>query len=216
MAYPLPPRASRPARRGLSLLLSSLASALVFVAVFVTTSVGCVVPQQEPEPTACAAEANEPNESHESAQDLGELRDDPDSKRSITSSVHNTRDQDWYRVHVSDRGLGGDPVIRVLVSSGFEVATWFVCDEGRSASSECLDDGSRPFETVNYVDGCQGKAVDGETTPSGTTEPSPGVMASSTTDCSGTSSDDGILYVRVEHTGPAGSGCTYDLTIDVQ
>lgn len=203
----LPP----PARR--FSLASSVASALALLAVAVAVNTGCGVPAPEQAvPTACAAAASEPNDSEETAEDLGELSDEPSSARVITSSVHTSIDRDWYRVHIADRGLGGNPEVSVLVSSGFEVTTWFVCDDRHTATSECSH-GSSDYARIGGVEGCRGDALEA---PSGETSVSADTMASSTTDCSGTSSDDGVLYIRVERTASAGSVCTYDLTIRVR
>lgn len=197
-------------------LASSLASALALLAVIVATGTGCGVPlAEEAVPTECPAAANEPNDTEETAEDLGELSDDPDSARGVTSSVHTSTDRDWYRVHIVDRGLGGDPEVNVVVPSGFEVTTWFVCDDRRTTATECSH-GSSDYVRVGGVEGCRGARLEGQTTPEGSTIMSPDVMASSTTDCSGTSSDDGTLYIRVDRTSSAGKTCTYDLTIDVK
>ncbi len=196
-------------------LASSLASGLAVLAaaIVVTASTGCGIPVSEQAvPTACPAASNEPNDSEETAEDLGELSDEPSSGRVITSSVHTSIDRDWYRVHVADRGLGGNPEVSVLVSSGFEVTTWFVCGDRHTATSECSH-GSSDYARVGGVEGCRGNALEG---PSGEIDVSADTMASSTTDCSGTSSDDGDLYIRVERTASAGSVCTYDLSIRVK
>lgn len=144
---------------------SSLFSALGAVALLVTT-IGCGVEQKDTSPTACAIASDEPNDTEETAADLGELTDYPDSHRSITSSVHTASDEDWYRVHIADRGLGGNPEISVGVPSGFDVTTWFVRDGGHTSTQVCAF-GAADYVRVGSVDGCRGKALENQTSPDG-------------------------------------------------
>ncbi len=197
------------ARHFPALLASSAFAGLLFA------SVGCLPPSKaDTTPTTCAEEANEPNDSEETAEDLGELSDDPNSRRAIASSVHTASDADWYRVHIVDRGAGGDPNIDVLVSSGFTVSTWFVCDGGKTSNLDCTY-GDSDYVRVGNVEGCRGKELEDQKTPEGSTIVNADVAASSTTDCSGTTSDDGTLYIRVDRAASAGKACSYDLTIHV-
>lgn len=178
-------------------------------------SAGCLAPTTDPSgPTACASDGYEPNDTQETARELGSLKDDPDSAQRITASVHQGKDVDWYRVHVSDTGLGGDPNVHVSVSQGFSVVTWFVCDQGRAVDTTCLQ-GSSETMTVGGVEGCRGSVPEPTTDPDGNTVYPTDDVATSTTDCSGTSDDNGMLFIRVERSSSASSTCSYDLSITV-
>lgn len=201
-----------------SLVRLNTVVALLVVGVVANTGCGLATTKDNSGPTKCPSDSYEPNDTQETATDLGKLQDDPDSSRSITSSVHVGTDQDWFKVHVSDTGLGGDPVINVAVSSGFTVTTWFVCDGGHRASdSQCLH-GSSDYLRVGDVEGCRGERVEPMYDENGVQvgETSNDDVASTTTDCTGTSSDDGTLYIRVERSPSTEVTCSYDLSIDVE
>ena len=172
---------------------------------FVLCLTACLRHPSDVEPLACAAvDAYEPNDTEGTSADLGELQDDPDSSRSITASLSYLRDVDFYAVHIKDTGFGGDPNITVSVPEGFSVTTTFVCDTGSVIETECLQ--GEPDQ-----DGCRG--TDSITDEIGNVSYTNDVIAASTTDCTGTSDDDGMLYIRVEASSP--SKCSYSLTIDV-
>lgn len=179
--------------------------ALLFVACL--GFVGCLPPPvRTDEPTECPADVFEPNNSAASAFVLKDMRDHPDTKQTLTSSVHRGLDADWYRVHVDDTGAGGNPNVTAAVSEGFDVSTWFVCDDS-SSWVECTV-GSGDNERVVGVDGCRGTTAMSDERIDG-----PGTVVRSTTECSG-STDSGMLYVRVERKAKV-SACTYALTITV-
>ena len=181
------------------------------------TSAGCLAPAADADqsgPTACPADDFESNDSQQTARDLGRLQDDPDSMRGITATVHRGNDVDWYRVHVSDTGLGGDPNVAVTVPQGFAVTTWFVCDRGRVTDATCLQ-GSSEYMTIEGVEGCRGSVPEPFADANGTTTYPTEVVAASTSDCSGTSDDDGTVYIRVERSSSSRNACTYDLSIAV-
>lgn len=135
------------------------------------------------------------------------MQDDPDSNKAIASSVHLSSDTDWFRVHVADTGLGGDPIVKVAVSSGFTVSTWFVCDGRPTSESKCIN-GSSEYSRVGYVEGCRGERVeDGPTDDN---------VATTTTDCTGTSADNGNLYIRVERSASTKATCSYNLSIAIE
>ncbi len=178
-------------------------------------STGCLGPSVDRSgPTACAADAYEANDTKESARDLGSLKDDPDSARSLEATVHLGSDVDWYRVHVSDTGLGGNPNVSVAVSQGFSVTTWFVCDQGRVTDKVCLQ-GSSETTTVDGVEGCRGAVPEPGTDASGNTVYPTDPVAASTTDCSGTSDDNGVLFIKVERSSSVSSSCAYDLSVAI-
>jgi hypothetical protein len=197
-----------------SSLRFSLAVAAAVVAAGIG-SAGCGPAIDRSGPTSCAADAFEANDTQETARDLGSLQDDPDSSHDVAATVHSGSDVDWYRVHVSDTGLGGDPNVAVSVPQGFSVTTWFVCDHGRVTDKTCLQ-GSPESMTVNDVEGCRGSVPEPTTDASGTTVYATDEVAASTTDCSGTSDDDGVLFIRVERSSSQSSTCSYDLSIAVE
>lgn len=177
-------------------------------------SAGCLAPIADNSgPTTCSADDFESNDTQETARDLGRLRDDPDSQRGITATVHHGDDADWYRVHVSDTGLGGDPNVAVTVPEGFSVSTWFVCDHGR-VETTCLH-GSSEYMTVEGVEGCRGSVPEPVPDENGNTIFRSDLVAASTTDCSGTSDDDGTLFIRVERSTSSASTCAYGVAIAV-
>jgi hypothetical protein len=208
------------------MLASSPSSRLVrflglntLAAILVVANFGCGVASTKDDdgPTSCPSDAYEPNDTNETATDLGDMQDDPDSAKSITSSVHVGTDTDWFKAHIADEGLGGDPVVTVAVSSGFTVSTWFVCDGRRTSESSCLH-GSSDYERVGDVEGCRGERVEPELDANGAPigEPSDDNVATTTTDCSGTSSDNGTLYIRVDRSASTRTTCSYELTINVE
>jgi hypothetical protein len=193
---------------GMSSSLASLNKIAAFVVVsLVAASVGCLAPHKDNSgPTACPADAYEPNDTQATAKDLGDMQDDPNSAKAIASSVHLGSDQDWFRVHVADKGLGGDPEVKVVVSSGFTVTTWFVCDgHHRALDAKCVHGTSDP-ERIDDVEGCRGERLDDI----------PDDVVMTTTDCDGTSNDDGTLYIRVTRSAFTEDTCSYDLSIAVE
>lgn len=169
--------------------------------------VGCLAPAPRTDaPTDCPADVFEPNDSAASSFVLKDMRDHPDTKQTLTSSVHRGRDADWYRVHVDDTGAGGNPNVTATVSEGFDVSTWFVCDDS-SSWVECTV-GSGDNERVVGVDGCRGTTAMSDERIDG-----PGTVVRSTTECSG-STDSGMLYVRVERKAQVAT-CTYSLNLTI-
>lgn len=147
----------------------------------------------------CGPDDYESNDTPETARALGEMTDDPDSKKDLSLTVTSAQDEDFFRFNVFDRGLGGDPVVRVAAPPGFTVTTWFACASG-AASVVCTQGGRG--EPYGGVAGCASLA------PSSTVE--------STTDCSGTSDDDGIVLVRVRRAESATRCEAYRLQIRVE
>lgn len=183
----------------------------------------CCGPPLPPRETACAADEYEPNDDAASASELAPMQDDPNSMMDVVDSTfHTDRDEDWFRVRVRDTGLGGDPVITVTATSNVDVTAWFACNGERSEGLECsigsetsarLDD-ARPF-----LRGCQGADTGPELDEDGREiSGSGGRAVQLTTDCSGTTSDDGELYVRVAPLSALSdsSTCSYALRITVE
>ncbi len=178
-------------------------------------------PSEPGKPTTCPADSFEANDTETTAFGLPEMTDNPDSVRDVLAlSVHMTDDDDWFKVHIRDTGLGGNPVVSVSVSSqDFEVVTWFVCDGGHRGEPECQY-GSEAYETVGSsspVRGCRGAELGPSPTAENATQLDSGVLVESTTECSGTSSDDGTLFIRVRQR-PSSSpsvprSCSYELRV---
>lgn len=155
---------------------------------------GCTIHTYDDGSDYCPVDSYEGNDTPDTAIDLGELQDDPNSGFTIHGTIDSRYDEDWFRVHIDDTGFGGDPNITVQVPSGFTASTWFVCDGNRSSTTLCMDGypaSDDPFGTG----GCESDFV------------------RLTTDCDGTSDDNGWLYVRVTSSAPV---CGYDLSIDVE
>lgn len=195
-------------------------------ALLISASAGCTVSPAPPgEPTSCPADGFEGNDTEATAFELPEMTDHPDSSRDVLAlSVHVTDDEDWFKVHVKDTGLGGNPIVSVAVSSAdFELQTWFLCDDERRGETDCQY-GADAYETVgdlrSSARGCRGDALEPARTVGGSTQLDTGVLAESVTECSGTSSDDGTLFIRVRQRGgsrPVSSlACSYELRVFVQ
>jgi hypothetical protein len=143
------------------------------------TAISCNV-RSEP----CGSDADEPNDSRATARDLGELNDSPGSSLTRDLTSHSNLDEDWFQARIRDEGNDGDPRIIAEVPAGYEVTTWFECENGTpSEASVACDQGSRVDEpTVSAFAGCKG-------TPR---------IVNSKTDCPGTSDDHGTLILRVK------------------
>ena len=195
---------------------SAFVSILLAGVVVAVSATGCG-PHVPPEPVVCSVdnyEGPQGNDTQATAFDLGSLRDDPDSSLGITASA-GTDDVDWYRVHVTDTGGGGNPNIRVTITEGFAVSSWFVCDGGHSISDQsCLDGSYEPSEVDGHA-GCRGETIGSYDDENGNYAGySSDRTERSTTDCSGTTDDNGFLYIRVDRASSYGA-CSYDLTINV-
>lgn len=198
-------------------VVSTFAAVIVFIA---GSSTGCGTGVKDTTPTRCPADDYEPNDTQETAFELHPMKDDPNSTQDVLDvSVHNASDVDWFRIAIDDTGIGGDPVITASVSSqAFTVTTWFVCASGHPGTTECQF-GSEANERVNddvYVYGCRGEDLDPVDDGSGSIVLDNGNGVVSTTDCSATSDDDGVLYVRVERTSSLSSECSYRLNVSVE
>jgi len=148
----------------------------------------------------------------ERAYDLRGMQDDPDATQWISGSIDGDRD-DWFRVPIRDTGLGGDPNVHVRISDGYAVTTWFLCGGGRRGSSACT--GDRDSTQLEGFDGCTSVVPPPAVDERGNTVISTYDVASLTTDCPGTSDDDGMLYIRVRRASSYAASCSYDLGIDV-
>ena len=178
-------------------------------------SAGCLASSKDRSGATCAADSYEPNDTQQTARELAELQDDPDSEQKpLTLAISSDSDEDWFRVHVKDTGAGGDPTITASVSSSkFQVTTWFVCDGARSQNTQCQY-GTEAATRIEGALGCNGKDFE-PATDQGSTVLDTGSGTTTTTDCSGTSDDDGVLYIRVQRRSLS-TDCAYELSVKVE
>jgi hypothetical protein len=179
-------------------------------------SSGCLAKSKDGSGSTCAADTYEANDTQETARELAELQDDPNSEQKpLSLSITSDADDDWFRVHVKDTGAGGDPTITAFVSSAsFEITSWFVCDGARSQDSQCQY-GSEGVTKIENAAGCEGKEYEPATDSLGSTVLDTGRGATTTTDCKGTSDDNGVLYIRVRRRSLA-TACSYELSVKVE
>lgn len=184
-------------------------------------------PPPAPEPTSCAADEHEPNDTSKTATTLPAMADHPDSSATVELTAHATNDEDWFAVPIEDTGLGGDPVITVSVASrDFSVTAFFACKDGKLGTLTC-DLGEERGESLDddhpFVKGCDARDVGSEVDEQGRDVIGTSVKAVRLSmDCNGTPTDDGTLYVRVRSAGVGVGGsaaklpCSAALAIDVE
>jgi hypothetical protein len=149
----------------------------------------------------CPRGEGEPNDTPTSALGLGEMTDSPNSTKKVRLLLDTSSDEDFFEVDVKDRGVGGDPQITVSAPAGYEVTTWFTCLTGTTEVHSC-----RHGDTFEDTSVLPGKAC---------ISVAPSASVTSTTDCSGTSDDDGTLLIRVRRKdGPVCS--EFEMTIEVE
>ncbi|MBS2014563.1 MAG: hypothetical protein JST00_16875 [Deltaproteobacteria bacterium] len=189
--------------------------ALVVAAATALAATGCSS-SAKGVPVTCDPDLNEGNDTEAAAKTLPELRDDPDSRGGVTKlTIHRDADEDWFKVPIRDTGFGGDPIITAAVSSrSFTVSTWFVCANKRRGDVSCSVGDTASDTTSDGSQGCRGKdIVPGDDIGIDLED---GVAVTSTTDCPGTSDDDGTLYIRVRRVSSFGGACGYDLDLVVR
>jgi len=170
-----------------------------FVAVAAGLLVAC---SSETSGPPCDPDKYEPNDTPSSAKDLGSFTDDPDSDQSLELSITSGSDVDFFRLDVKDRGIGGDPVVTVNAPEGYEVTTWFSCLTGNPPSDFACSRGETVTEKdIRPTPGCK------------TIAPSGSVVSS--TDCSGTSDDDGTVLVRVRRIDTGQTCSNYSIAVQV-
>lgn len=174
--------------------------ALVVLCATIATVTGCSSTTSGP---PCDPDKYEGNDTPQAAKDLGDFTDDPNSKDNLVLSITTGSDVDFFRLRVKDRGLGGDPVVTVSAPEGYEVTTWFTCATGTPEKGFACSRGSEVTEPdVAPGPGC--------------TSVAPSASVSSSTDCSGTSDDDGTVLVRIRRLDKAQTCSNYDVTIEVE
>jgi hypothetical protein len=144
----------------------------------------------------CAADAKEPNNAADAANDLGRMTDAPATTKSVAGLSVGDGDEDWFSFAVADTGLDGNPIIKATASSSStEVSVFFMCNSATNYS-ECSVQGETPDGTVGK--GCRGKGT-----------------ASITTSCSGLD-ESGMGYVRVRKAAGAAACVSYTLDVNVR
>lgn len=206
--------------------LRAAATAFAWVAALALAAASCG-PPAPPEPTSCAADVHEPNDTSKTPTKLPGLADHPDALATVELTAHATNDEDWFAIPIEDTGLGGDPVVTVSIASrDFSVTAWFECRDGQSGTLTC-DVGEERGESLDderpFVKGCDARAIGSEVDDEGRDVIGTTVQAVRVSmDCNGTPTDDGTLYVRVRSAGVgAGSSaakldCSAALTVEVR
>lgn len=118
-------------------------------------------------PGATEPDANEPNDTPETAKDLGDVTDDDaTSAREEKGNIHDGDDFDWFTLHVADTGMFNflAPVIDLTglaEDKDLVLVVCYKCDKGNLAGAELLPSdsvyeidtfvaGARCFETFNW------------------------------------------------------------------
>lgn len=146
---------------------------------------------------SCPEDAEEPNDSTLAVLDtsVATIPDVNDWMMAFdTWNLHDDEDEDWYRFVVEESGFDNTTLTITLDSipagSDYDLSAYFVCGEGShdgcSVGSPCSGSASgATSETVTMPD----------------------------IDCSGTTSDGGVLYVRITSARWGGSCAPYSLTV---
>lgn len=174
-------------------------------------AVACA-PKSEPVP--CVADANEPNDTVATRTSLGSVQDDDeigqgaseDPKR-ITKdfSLHDGADVDYFSVAVNDTGLGGNPSVDVIVTTGFEATAWYSCSGGPTESVICRT-GTAVTDDPDLPGGMGCATIAGSSS----------ALLQMQVECSGTSTDSGSLIVRVRRAAPADACVRYRLMVSAE
>lgn len=203
---------------GMTSLLRGLRNSVLIAAMaMATASIGCSSAGPST-PVQCDPDSSEPNDTEATAKELGELRDDPDSRGGIARlTIHSDSDTDWFKIPIRDTGLGGDPIITVAVdSTSFSVSNWFVCANKRRGDMACNVGSTANENASDGSQGCKGKDIEQGVDDLGAIAFERGNAVTSTTDCPSTSDDDGMLYIRVQRVSSFSNACSYDLEVSVR
>lgn len=174
-------------------------------------AIGLSCASKSAEPVPCVADANEPNETTEARTSLGGIQDDDEigpgaselpNRITKDFSLHDAADVDWFHVGVSDTGLGGNPNVSVIVTSGFEATAWWSCTGGSTESVVC----GLGTAVTNDPDLPGGQ---GCVTAAGSSS----AQLTMTIECGGTSTDSGVVIVRVRRVAPAEACVRYRLSV---
>lgn len=169
---------------------------------------------------ACPADAIDlatPDDTAATAQDLGSLTDDPDSRFEELRTIHDDADEDWYTMHVEDTGFLGNPSVSVLLfllqpddssswnlgedTSQYELSVFYSCDAGGDAHT--CERSSVGFTDPVHGPGCIEVGAYGLY---------PWVILDSS--CS-TTDDSGTVLIRVRKTERQGRCDFYDFKLGV-
>ena len=161
-------------------------------------------------PATCKPSAFEPNETYGAASYLGEVEDDPaptsqaSKERRADASLDAAADVDWFRVTVYDTGIGGDPLVRVIVGEGTVATVWYQCTSPGAPITNCQL-GTKVSDPARDGEACATAPGDGAAP-----------QLTMTTDCAATESDDGDLLVRVARAGSAADCVPYTIVVSVE
>lgn len=174
----------------------------------------CSSADKTAEPVPCVPDPNEPNEAPSTPTSLGQIHDDDEPiggqatnampmKVDKTFSMHAANDVDWFTVDVLDTGINGNPNLRVIVSDGFEATAFWTCSTGKAEPVVC------GLGTPVTDDPDLAGAGRGCTTAKGSASP----QLTMKIECTGTSTDNGSLRVRVKRLAPKDACERYRLTV---
>jgi hypothetical protein len=154
-------------------------------------------------PPCDGPDKQEPNDTPDTARDMGGFTDDPDSQLRIDMTVHTSSDVDFFKFKVSDRGIGGDPIVTISAPEGYEVTTWFTCTRGNVKTMSCIAGKEVEDSAVPGVKGCQNEQPNGS--------------VSSTTDCDADENDDGTVLLRIKKLDTSNTCSTaFNVTLEVE
>jgi hypothetical protein len=141
----------------------------------------------------------EPNQFALTAKSLGDATDAPNTTFVMNDLTLSDGDEDWFKMHISDSGFGGNPQISAAVTeSGIEVSVFHDCDSKPNYSTCTTNDGvSRNEPGVGA--GCVNIASN---------------KATLSTECAGLN-ETGTTYVRLRKVSSTGQCLPYTVTIEV-
>lgn len=152
----------------------------------------------------CDADGAEPNETLGTPHAIGDFNDSPGVTMDLSFNISSATDTDWFSASVSDAGFDGNPIVEVSLDgipsgSNYDLAAYYACDS-HGDSSTCdsgATDNTIGHGCVSASGGSLGEAV---------------VI---NTECDGTSTDDGTLFIHVSAPAWVNTCASYALHIDV-
>ncbi len=144
----------------------------------------------------CTPDAKAGNASADKASDLGAMTDSPTTIKKIDALMVGEAEDDWFKFKVSDKGFGGNPLIKASVGSApLEVSAFYLCDSAANTSS-CPVEGETADATVGK--GCKGRGT-----------------ATVWSNCDGLT-EDGTGFIRVRKAAGAQQCVSYSLDIKIE
>ncbi len=142
----------------------------------------------------CAPDAQESNNTPQTAKDLGPTSDSGTSKAVYSLNLPDG-DEDWFKTKVSDDGFSGNPKVSVSVPKVVEVSVFYVCDAATNYSF-CPNAADTADNTIGH--GCRGRS-----------------NATVQSSCSGID-ETGTAYIRVRKLQNDGQCGGYSLDVKVE